>query len=78
MVDDFEPHLIFWIVDRTDVGQMVEGCLRRIMQIARNLRKTCGRHGDSGLGTCGIHSDCEDRIRKFRLQAVEQSLHRNR
>ena len=43
VVDDFEPLLIFRIVDRTDVGDMVEGGLRRIVQIAGDLHnRWCG------------------------------------
>ena len=75
VVDDFEPQLIFGIIDRTDIGEMVEGRLRRIMQVARNFQQARGGHGDSRLGTCGVHADREDRVREFRLQAVEQSFH---
>ncbi len=75
VVDDFKPQLIFGIIDRADIGEMVEGCLRRIVQIANNLQQARGGHGDSGLGTCGVDTGREDRVRKFRLQAVEQGLH---
>ncbi len=78
VVDDFEPQLIFGIVDRADIGEMVKGCLRRIVQIARNIQQARSGHGDSGLGTCGVDAGREDRVREFRLQAVEQGLHSSR
>ena len=77
VVDDFESQLIFRIVDRADIREMVEGCLRRIVQVARNLQQARGGHGDSGLGTCGVDAGRKDRVREFRLQTVEQSLHRS-
>src|SRR6478672_4053992 len=39
VVDDFEPQLIFRIVDRADIREMVERCIRRIVQVARNLQQ---------------------------------------
>jgi hypothetical protein len=75
VVDDFESQLIFRIVDRANIGEMIEGCLRRIVQIARNLQQTRSGNRDRGLGTSSIHTDRENRTWKFRLQAVEQSLH---
>ena len=78
VVDDFESQLIFGIVDRADIGEMVKGCLRRIVQIARNIQQTCGGHGNSGLGTCGVDAGRKDRVREFRPQVVEQGLHNSR
>ena len=75
VVDDFESQLIFRIVDRANIGEMIEGCFRRIVQVASNLQQTRSGNRDRGLGTCNVHAGREDRTWKFRLQAVEQSLH---
>src|ERR1051325_4997189 len=77
MIYDFKTLLIFGIVDRANIGEMVKSCFRRIVQIARNIHEARGVYGDSRLGTCSIDAGREDRVGEFRLQAVEQSLHRS-
>jgi len=65
VVDDFKPELIFGIVDRADIGEMVEGRLRSIVQIAHNFQEARSSHGNRGLGTCGIDTAREDREQAF-------------
>ena len=71
VVDDFESQPVFGIVDRADIREVVEGGCRRIVQIARNVQQARGSHGDGRFSTCRIDVGREDRVREFRLQAIE-------
>lgn len=71
MVNDFESQLIFGVVDRANIGELVKGRFRRIVQIARKVQQARGGHGERSLRSCRVDVDCEDRVREFGLKVVE-------
>ncbi len=71
VIDDFEPQPVLGVVHRANIGEVVEGPFRRIVQIARNVQQVCGGYGNGGLCTSGVDAGPKDRVRKFRFQVVE-------
>src|SRR5262245_16619658 len=76
VVHDLEPLTVLRVVDRTDIRQMVEERLWRVVEEFRYLDDGFSRHADGYLGPRSIGLDGLYRLRKSRHQGFDQRLHR--